>query len=189
VLIEREEGTVSIRKAHAEDLEAIMDLEQQCFDGDTIEDLSVYEERLSVFGDGFLVLVADGSVAGFITSELWEQTGNLSGEHFALGHSVRERFVPDGDELYISSLAVSPSHRGKKYGDSLLQALLGRISASCQNVSRFILLVGSEWHGARRIYERKGFEYICEFKDFCGGRSVPPYSGLVMVKENHRLLG
>jgi len=189
MLKDRKSGKIEIRKARAEDLKAIMNLEYQCFDRDTVEDLSVYEERLRVFGDGFLVLVVDGSIAGFITSELWKQNRDLSVEHFALGHSVEVRFDPDGDDLYISSLAVSPAHRGKKYGDTLVQALLREISASCQKVNRFILLVGSEWHGARRIYERKGFTYIGEFKNFFGGRNVASYNGLVMVKETHRMFG
>ncbi len=177
------EDTPRIRPAGMADLRAIMKLETLCFDGDTVEGEPAYRERIETFPEGFLVLESTEGIIGFISSEIWERRERVSADMFALGHSARERFAPGGNELYVSSLAVSPAHRGKAYGEALFGALLDAVTARYPGVRHAILLVGERWGGARAIYERAGFGTVAELKGFFGGRSVPPYDGYVMRRE------
>lgn len=188
-----------VRPARLGDLPRILELERLCFDGDTQESEEVYRERIETFPEGFLVLetapddhgdvsdYGETPLAGFICSELWLRSTHaepapVTAELFSLGHSIRERFSVEGNELYISSLAVEPAYRGKGYGELLFQTLNERIRSGFPKVESIILLVGERWIGARKIYERAGFTTVGILKDFFGGDSVESYDGIVMRK-------
>ena len=64
---------------------------------------------------------------------------------------------------YIKSICVSPEHRNKGIGSSLMQYAEEKIFSETPNV---FLLVSSFNTSARKLYQRLGFEEIGEFKDF-----------------------
>ena len=64
---------------------------------------------------------------------------------------------------YIKSICVSPEHRNKGIGSTLMHNVEERIFSETPNV---FLLVSSFNTSARTLYQRLGFEEIGEFKDF-----------------------
>jgi len=64
---------------------------------------------------------------------------------------------------YIKSVCVSPAHRGQGIGSILMNHAEERVFSETQNV---FLLVSDFNRGARKLYERLGYEEIGEFKDF-----------------------
>lgn len=177
------DNDIRIRTARPDDLNRIMDIEYLCFDRDTVEDKMVYAERISVFGDGFLVLESEDKIAGFISSELWAHSAELNEDMFLVGHSIHDRLVLLGDELYVSSLAISPEYRGRGYGEVLFNSLIERVVSAYPSVVQVILLVGCTWKSAIKIYARSGFATIAEFKDYFGGRNVGAYDAKIMYKK------
>ena len=66
-------------------------------------------------------------------------------------------------EGYIKSVCVSPAHRGQGIGSILMNHAEERVFSETPNV---FLLVSDFNRGARKLYERLGYEEIGEFKDF-----------------------
>ncbi|MCL2863044.1 MAG: GNAT family N-acetyltransferase [Methanimicrococcus sp.] len=167
--------TVTIRKAAADDIGGIMGIEHLSFHSDVIESKKVFEDRIAVFSDGFLVAVADTGnerkIAGYISSELWafsegsEGSANIPYSNFNLNHSVYETHRDDGEELYISSVAVDPSFRGGQIGKKLFMGLLETIQRKYQPKSA-ILLVNGDWQNAYTMYQKEGFETVAVIPDF-----------------------
>jgi ribosomal protein S18 acetylase RimI-like enzyme len=63
---------------------------------------------------------------------------------------------------YIQTICIAPEFRGHGIGSRLLQFAEDRIFAVCPNV---FLCVSSFNEGARRLYERAGYETIGELRD------------------------
>ena len=76
---------------------------------------------------------------------------------------------------YIKSICVSPSHRNKGSGSTLMSYAEDRILSETPNV---FLLVSSFNTGAIRFYQRLGYEQIGELKDFI----IEGYSEILMRK-------
>ena len=64
---------------------------------------------------------------------------------------------------YIKSICVAPANRGQGIGSLLMDHAEERIFSETPNV---FLLVSDFNSGARKLYERLGYEEIGEFKDF-----------------------
>ncbi|MCL2549877.1 MAG: GNAT family N-acetyltransferase [Methanimicrococcus sp.] len=167
--------TVIIRKATADDIGGIMEIEHLSFHSDVIESKKVFEDRIAVFSDGFLVAVADTGnerkIAGYISSELWafsegsKGSENIPYSNFNLNHSVYETHRDDGEELYISSVAVDPAFRGGQIGKKLFTGLLETIQRKYQPKS-VILLVNGDWQNAYTMYQKEGFETVADIPGF-----------------------
>lgn len=102
-----------------------------------------YERSLSIIKDPsreVWVVEDDGGLAGFIILCL---TGALIG--------------------YIQTICIDPRHRGTGVGTELMRFAEERISTVSPNV---FLCVSSFNPGARRLYERLGYEYVGELKDY-----------------------
>lgn len=68
--------------------------------------------------------------------------------------------IPDGG--YVNSLAVFPGFQGQKIGEKLLSLAEEHTSGSCD---RIFLCVSDFNPGARRFYERHGYEFLGEIRD------------------------
>ncbi|WMW26271.1 N-acetyltransferase [Methanolobus sediminis] len=156
---------ISIRNAEKEDIEGIMCVEHRSFHTNIAENSDTFLERIESFSDGFLVMVIDGEIAGYISSELWDYSENIETEKFVLGHNITETHRNDGKELYISSIAVLKKYRGKGYGNALFSELVSRIYRNYE-ISSIILMVSVNWIAARKIYEKNGFKEIQVIKYF-----------------------
>jgi [ribosomal protein S18]-alanine N-acetyltransferase len=174
---------MKIRSATLGDLPWIMALEALGFVPGTHEVDDVYAARISVFPDGFLIAEDEaGTVLGCISSELWPFEDPPDARRFAIGHSIGRVHSPTNDELYISSMTVSPAARGQQLGTLLLSACIGRCTRQYPQVCSAILLVNETWAHAQRIYEQHRFQVIMRLPAFFRPEGLPRADGVVMRK-------
>ncbi|MBQ0050691.1 MAG: hypothetical protein KBT11_01350, partial [Treponema sp.] len=118
------------------DINDIMAIEHAAFIPSIQEKQKVFEERMSVFPEGFLILTDNSDelvlkngkafVAGYFCSEIWP-TVPQNDEFFKLGHSARKVHDKNGPVLYFSSFALSPIYHGKKLAEPFLREWLDSI--------------------------------------------------------------
>ncbi|MDK2824923.1 ribosomal-protein-alanine N-acetyltransferase [Methanolobus vulcani] len=150
---------ISIRNAEKDDIEGIMSIEHESFHTNIAENSDTFLERIETFSHGFLIIVIEGEIAGYISSELWDYSENIDTGKFVLGHSIAETHRNDGKELYISSIAVLKKYRGKGYGNALFSELEKHITCKYE-IASIILIVSENWHAAKSIYEKNGFRQV-----------------------------
>ena len=164
------------------DIDSIMKIERQAFIPQIQEKKRVFEKRLKIFPQGFLILsdlsekvVKENGGAltcGYISSEIWSDFPSDSlddkafSRRFLLGHNIKHAHSENGSCLYISSLALLNEYRGKGIGRKFFCASLGAFCGAFQNVQKIALLVSSEWKNALKIYDSLGFQKVREIKDF-----------------------
>lgn len=102
---------------------------------------SLYLTIHNLWQDGFLVLVDDGRIVGFVASVL-------------SGHKVAR----------VLMLAVLPSYRGRSFGTALMDALYSSCVAG--GLDTVTLEVRKSNGRARAFYERLGFEVTGEIRGF-----------------------
>jgi ribosomal-protein-alanine N-acetyltransferase len=83
---------------------------------------------------------------------------------------------------YVQTICVAPRSRGRGLGTKLLEFAEERIFSDSPNV---FLCVSSFNEGARRLYERLGYETVGELKDYI----VEGYSEILMRKTLGSLKG
>ncbi|WNY27794.1 GNAT family N-acetyltransferase [Methanolapillus ohkumae] len=121
--------------------------------------------RISVFSDGFLLAEMNGRVVGYISSELWNYSPDIPYSNFSINHSIRDTHKPDGNEIYISSVAVYPDVRGEKIGKKLFLKLLEALQFE-YDIFSSILIVNSDWENAYNMYQKEGFVEIGKIDGF-----------------------
>ena len=173
-----ENFSVFIRNANFDDIAGIMNIEHLSFSGDIIESQKVFEDRISLFSDGFLVAVFENRIVGYISSELWLFLENVPISNFTLNHSVFDTHHSNGEELYISSIAVDPKFRGSGVGKDLFEELLKTVPSK-YTLKSIILLVSSNWERAYSMYQKRGFAEINRIPDFFS----PSEDGIIMRKQ------
>jgi len=142
-----DDASVSHEALFNQTLDAIMELEQLGFT--CVESRETFRDRLEIFPDGVIVRPQ----VGYITSEIWrpgEQT-------FALDHRIRDMHDTRGTTLYISSMVVHPSQRGKGMGQQFMTALMRKVKDKYSHVNLVKLIVNAQWVHAHAIYVRLGF--------------------------------
>jgi ribosomal protein S18 acetylase RimI-like enzyme len=65
---------------------------------------------------------------------------------------------------YISDIAVHPCFQGKGYGSLMLKHCI-RLMREIKSVSDIYLRVAKSNSGAKRLYERNGFQVISHFAE------------------------
>jgi ribosomal-protein-alanine N-acetyltransferase len=172
-----------IRRATAADLPAVMRIETVSYNIFTREAVEVYQERLAVFPEGFLV-AEEGEVVGALSSEIWRGTDadSFHAEQFSLGHSAAGRLDREGEALYLSSIALSPAARGRGIGKRLFRALPEYLRGEFPRLRETVLLVNETWSAARRLYQSEGFTEAARFPGFFKGDDGTPQDGIVMRK-------
>lgn len=174
---------VSVREATEKDIESIMKIEHDSFPIGIRETKETFVERLSVFGEGFLVITDEGNEPiGYITSEIWKYNAAIDEAAFTLGHSIKGQHDPRGEEIYISSLGVLKERRGSGYGSLLFEALHRKVKREYPGITGAVLVVSENWTGARRIYKKYGFADVHIIKDFLTPRYEKWSNGIVMRK-------
>lgn len=157
-----------------------MQIEETCFDEDTQEEREVYRDRLVSFSDGCFILEYDGHPVGFIASELWK----IESPH----EKIFELWPADlcchrdaGRTLYISSIAILPEYRGRRWASLFLSSALRYLLHRYDQIERILLLVAEEWAPARRLYAAMGLREAMHVGDFFGGYTVPSHDAIVMM--------
>ena len=175
------------------DINAIMNIERQSFIPAIQEKKRVFEKRLKLFPEGFLVL-ADCSeeivlknktalVCGYLCAERWDIIPDFSKietleekerkaelkrieKRFALGHNPLHTHKTSGSILYVSSFALLKDYRGKGTGEKFFKNAVAALCSSMTQIKTVVILVDSEWQAALKIYEKLGFQKVFELKEF-----------------------
>lgn len=147
---------MTIRNATLCDLNGIMLVEKEAFIPQIQESRSVFEQRLSAYPTGFFVLEENTDIAGYFSSELWNEIPN-SISSFALGHSAAKAHIKEGNILYISSVALLNKYRGKGLGEKLFTVPITDICTHNSTIKKVVLLVNEVWQGAYHLYKKAGF--------------------------------
>lgn len=167
--------THRIRNAVPGDIAEIMRIEHASFEDGIREDRATFLDRLEVCHNCFTVLEGErdndtvrstqpsgiqttGSLAGYLSAEIWHRVPEPTEEMYRLGHPARERHCAAGRVLYISSFAVDPAARGGA-GRAFFRGSIERIAKSAPSIERIVFIVHEQWHAARHIYETEGFSY------------------------------
>jgi len=127
--------TIEIRRAQPDDLSALIDIEQTCFETDRLSRRS-FSNFLKSGAHELLVLLEAGKVTGYVLN-LYRASTNLG-------------------RMY--SIAVLPGARGKGYGERLLQA--AEQSAAEHHCVFMRLEVNINNRGAIELYKRNGYRQI-----------------------------
>jgi ribosomal-protein-alanine N-acetyltransferase len=161
--------------AQAFDIPGIMAIEHASFIPQIQEKQSVFEERLRIFPQGFLVLndssyetvhrIGTSLTAGYFSSELWNNVPQ-SDQAFSLGHSASNAHCENGVVLYASSFALLPEYRGLSLGTPFFRSSLEAICSSLPQIQKIVLLVNDEWINAFHIYESLGFKTLRRINKF-----------------------
>lgn len=78
-----------------------------------------------------------------------------------------------GDIGEIKRMYTRPSHRGRKIGTAILDAILDR--ARDEGLSRIVLETGNNYHAAWRVYEQAGFSRCGPVLDYPDSEHVVFY--------------
>lgn len=182
---------MKIFPAKSFDIPEIMKIERAAFIPEIQEKQKTFEERLSVFPEGFFVL-ADNSdktvlekgkpeIIGYFTSEIWSGFPE-NDDIFRLGHSIKKIHDIKGAFLYFSSFAILPAFQGKHLSQNFLDSCLKSVCGAFPTVKKIVLLVSEDWHGACHVYGKLGFKEVRVIKDFFPSLSQPRADGIVMQK-------
>ena len=183
---------MNICPAKAFDIDSIMMIERASFIPQIQERQKTFEERLTVFPQGFFVYsdTSDETVlkykkavnAGYFCSEIWDY---IPGEDdfFALGHSPEKLHNPAGKVLYVSSFAVLPQYRGQGNGRKLFLSSLKSVCSAFPSLETVLLLVNDEWKNARKIYDSLGFKTVRTLSNFFPSIQKNSADGILMKAE------
>ena len=83
--------------------------------------------------------------------------GAFEPELVGMAGLYRDRHVKASHKAHLWGMYVAPGHRGRGIGEALLRATLDH-ARSLSGITRVHLSVSSAVPGARRLYERVGFE-------------------------------
>ncbi len=160
-------GTMILRNATKNDIDAILTIEHNAFSAEIQESRRTFLERISAFAKGFILLEINGTVQGYLSSELWSTIPDFQNDRAALslGHSALSSHKKNGTILYISSFAILNSLRGKGIGRAFFAAATERIASEIPILQQ-ALLVNEKWLSARSIYKAEGFHEVGLLKHF-----------------------
>ncbi|MGD9639214.1 MAG: GNAT family N-acetyltransferase [Alphaproteobacteria bacterium] len=174
---------ISFRNAKLDDLKELMEIEVDCFKIGVREKPDVFAQRISVFPDGFILMLEDDDVIGYACGEIWSKDVEIVEKTFTIGHNPCDVHNPNGTRLYISSIGILQSRRGGGKGSLLFDTLISRVVAKYKNVNELILIVADNWEAAKKIYYKQGFEEISMAKSFFNPEGEAPADGIIMSKK------
>ena len=175
---------IIIRSATAEDIDAIMEIENESFLSGVREEKELYLKRIAVFPQGFLVAQDPETkqIGGYIVSEIWREDLSVFPEKLTLGHSPEAVHDKGGSCLYISSFGTLRQWRGRGIGKELFQSLQERIVNDFPSVTLQVLIVSENWTAARTLYSRKGFLETGYIDGFFKPEGLPSERAVIMKK-------
>jgi ribosomal protein S18 acetylase RimI-like enzyme len=166
-----------LRRAVAADMAEIMRLERAGFAEAIQETEEAFAERLSAAPEGCWVLAGEaGRLFGYLCAEFWPLEPGFDAARFARNHAAADTHLPDGEEVYVSSMVVDPATRGTGWGRRLFRDALSEMFARHPRLRSTILIVNPEWAAARSIYRAEGFAEIGEIEGYfasVGGARLP----------------
>ena len=173
----------SLRQAEISDIDVIMQIEKDSFVPAIMERREVFEQRLNVFPEGFIIFEDSKNhrSAGYICTELWDCIPSDK-DFFAVGHDIKKLHHAGGSVLYISSFALLKEFRGAGNGKLLFGTALNFFKKNLI-AETALLMVNEGWISARRIYESYGFREYMIFDSAFPAASGKEFSrGIIMKK-------
>jgi len=157
---------LKIRTATISDLPQIMNVEQNGFIPQIQEEAAVFEARIKVNPDLFLIFEDSETqtVAGYLSAEYMEKVPSTA-QQLALGHTPAAVSKSLETYIYISSYSLLPQYRGGGVGKQMWNASISWFEEKL-GIKNFLLLVNEAWQGAKHIYENAGFKTVTVFEDF-----------------------
>jgi N-acetylglutamate synthase-like GNAT family acetyltransferase len=141
---------ILIRNAREQDIPAVTEIDAEAFaPNKTAETPETFQRRLTVFPDGFIILIAENEIAAFGCSEKWITERDRSQD---VSPTIAHQ--PDGRILCITGLAVKPKFQGGGYSVLLLDKLIE--IAHRQGCRKIIL----ETTHAQDLYQERGFKTV-----------------------------
>ena len=108
---------VIVRNARDQDIPLVAEIDAEAYG--TAEKPETFQLRLTVFPDGFIILVADNEIAAYGCSEKW-----LTEHEPGLDENPLATHQPEGRILCITAMAVKLKYRGRGYGLLVLDKLI-----------------------------------------------------------------
>ncbi len=142
--------TLTLRNARPTDAARCFQIETTAYEGDEAATLEKIATRIAQYPQGFLILEADGEIAGFINSGCAFDVV-MSDEAFKelVGHSA------EAPNVVIMSVVVDPAHQGKGYSTTLMTEFVQRMHGMGKQT---IHLMCKQQHVP--LYERMGYRYV-----------------------------
>jgi len=111
---------ILIRNARDQDISAVAEIDSEAFSPyGTVEKLETFQQRLTAFPDGFIILIAENEIAAYGCSEKW-----LTEREPGLDESPLVTHQPDGRILCITAMAVKKKYQGRGHGLHILDKLM-----------------------------------------------------------------
>jgi ribosomal protein S18 acetylase RimI-like enzyme len=141
---------ILVRNARDQDLAAVVEIDSEAFTPyGTAETPETFQLRLTVFPDGFIILVADNEIAGYGCTEKW-----LTEREPALDENPLVTHQLDGRILCITGMAVKKKFRGRGYGLRILDKLIE--IAHRERCQKIVL----ETTHAQGLFQQRGFHTV-----------------------------
>jgi len=140
---------ILVRNARDQDIPAVVEIDTEAFSAyGTAEKPETFQNRLTAFPDGFIILVED-EIAAFGCSEKW-----LTEREPGLDQNPLETHKPGGRILCITAMAVKKEYQGRGYSLLVLDKL---IEIAHNEGCRKIVL---ETTHAQDLYQKRGFKTV-----------------------------
>ncbi len=139
------EPTWSLRPLCPDDLDAVMELQARCFDGDFLEGADTYARRLSSGHQQSMALVCQGTrTLQAYAAAYWSDAGKVTpfdGDFLA----------PEADApvLYLHDVSVAPEWTGRGAASALVAALFQRARARGVRRAALVSVQGSQPYWAK----------------------------------------
>ena len=141
---------ILVRNARDQDISVVAEIDAEAFTPyGTAEKLETFQQRLTAFPDGFVILVAENEIAAYGCSEKW-----LTEREPGLDENPLATHKPDGRILCITAMAVKKENRGKGFGIRILDKL---IEIAHREGCRKIVL---ETTHAQGLFIKRGFTTV-----------------------------
>jgi ribosomal protein S18 acetylase RimI-like enzyme len=138
---------VIVRNARDQDLAAVVEIDTEAFAAyGTAEKLDTFQQRLTAFASGFVILVAENEIAAYGCSEKW-----LTEREPGLDENPLATHDLDGRVFCITGMAVRKKFQGRGFSLVVLDKLLE--IAHNEGCRKIVL----ETSHAQDLYRKRGF--------------------------------
>lgn len=141
---------ILVRNAREQDIPAVVEIDTEAFASyGTAELPETFQNRLTAFPDGFIILVTENEIAAYGCSEKW-----LNEREPGLDEDASVTHQQDGRVFCITAIAVKEKYQGRGYSLLVLDKLLE--VAHNQGCRKIIL----ETTHAQDLYRKRDFKTI-----------------------------